>query len=82
MTDRKFEVIKECVLQDNHKRYYPGDVMENISNMEFSRHIAEGNIVPQTKAGSKRTRLKQATEKRLSPLKQAMKKRGSAKKKR
>lgn len=78
--DKVYIVIKECVSQDNHERYYPGDKMINPSLFEFSRHMAEGNITPETKTDTKETRLVKPTEKRIAkPMsKPTTRKRGTA----
>ena len=41
-----FEVVKKCINQDTKKRLHPGDVVDDLSDFEKGRHLAEGNIIP------------------------------------
>ena len=42
----KFKVVRPCIDQDRKKKLAPGDVVDNLSDFERGRHLAENNIVP------------------------------------
>ena len=42
----KFKVVSPCINQDSGKKLKPGDFVENLSDFDRGRHLAEGNIVP------------------------------------
>ena len=42
----KLKVVKNCYDQDGKRELKPGDIVENLSDFERGRHLAEGNVVP------------------------------------
>ncbi len=41
-----YEVVQQCINQDTKEKLKPGDIVDNLSNFEIGRHLAEGNIIP------------------------------------
>ena len=44
----KLKIVKPCYDQDGKRKLAPGDIVENLSDFERGRHLAEGNAVPFT----------------------------------
>jgi len=42
----KVKVIRKCINQDTHRMLEPGDIVDDLSDFERGRHLAEGNVVP------------------------------------
>ena len=67
------KIVKGCINQDTGRLLKPGDIVPDMSEMEFSRHLAEGNAVPVTDAEIERAV--------AAPPEKRRRRRGSTKKK-
>ena len=42
----KVKVVSECIDQDGKRTLNPGEVVDDLSDFERGRHLAEGNVIP------------------------------------